>query len=113
MPHTEPSCAEFTTEITPTAWMQIAYLPHSTYCDLVERLLALAKLASQGRHPVPLPIRGEVVETSMSFVMGDMVVLYEADFRARVIRLREVARRLPTAPLKSYREVAGDRAAAG
>lgn len=113
MPHTEDSPSPFTSEITPTAWGQISHLPRETYRALQERLQTLANMATTGRHPVPMPVRGAEVETSLSFVMDDLAVLYEVDFQARVIRLMEVARRLPMDPLKAQREAASPQASAG
>jgi hypothetical protein len=94
---TENNLALFTSEIAPTAWKQISYLPQDMYLALQARLRTLANLATLGRHPVPAPIRGADLEASLSFLLGDFAALYEVDFQARVIRLLEIARRLPTA----------------
>ena len=98
MPHTENSRSPFTTAIAPIAWMQIALLPQDTYAALMQRLHSLVNLATSGRHPIPVQMKGADVETSLSFVVDDLAALYEADFQARVIRLQEVARRLPMNP---------------
>lgn len=91
--------ALFTSEIAPTAWRQISRLPQDMYLALMARLRTLANLATVGRHPVPAPIRGANLETSLSFFLGDFAALYEVDFQGRVIRLLEIARRLPTDPI--------------
>jgi hypothetical protein len=93
---TENQLALFTSEIAPTAWKQISRLPQDMYLALLARLRTLASLATVGRHPVPAPIRGADLETSLSFLLGDFAALYEVDFQGRVIRLLEIARRLPT-----------------
>ena len=102
MPYTEDSSALFCREITPNASMQIAHLPQEVFVALLARLRTLASLASTGRHPVPVPLSGAGVETSLSFMVGDFAALYEADFRERVIRLLEVTRRLPTDPITAH-----------
>jgi mRNA-degrading endonuclease RelE of RelBE toxin-antitoxin system len=91
--------ALFTSEIAPTAWKQISRLPQDMYLALLARLRTLASLATVGRHPVPAPIRGANLETALSFLLGDFAALYEVDFQRRVIRLLEIARRLPTDPI--------------
>lgn len=91
--------AVFTREIAPTARRQISHLPQEMSLALTARLRTLANLATVGRHPVPAPIRGADLETSLSFFLGDFAALYEVDFQSRVIRLLEIARRLPTDPL--------------
>jgi mRNA-degrading endonuclease RelE of RelBE toxin-antitoxin system len=96
---TENNLALFTSEIAPTAWKQISRLSQDMYLALQARLRTLANLATVGRHPVPAPIRGAGLETSLSFLLGDFAALYEVDFQARVIRLLEIAKRLPTDPL--------------
>jgi len=113
MPHTQDSLSPFTSQITPTAWGQIAQLPQEKYLALEERLRALANMATTGQHPVPVPSRGVEVECSLSFVVGDLAALYEVDFQARVIRLLEVARRLPMEPPKAQGGATDTRASAG
>jgi hypothetical protein len=113
VPHPEDSPAPFISEITPKAWGQIAHLPRETYLALQERLVALANMATAGRHPVPVPARGAEVETSLSFVMGELVALYEVDFQARVMRLLEVARRLSIGPRKAQGEATDTWASVG
>jgi hypothetical protein len=113
MPHTENSHAPFTSEIAPTAWSQLAHLPQETYLALMSRLRTLANMATMGRHPVPVPTSGAEVETSLSFVVGDLAALYEADFQARVIRLLELARRLPADPIRAPGEMPDNRASVG
>lgn len=109
---TENQLALFTSEIAPTAWKQISHLPQDMYLALLARLRLLASLATVGRHPVPAPIRGADLETSLSFLLGDFAALYEVDFQGRVIRLLEIARRLPTDPLTVPMEKTDHRASA-
>jgi hypothetical protein len=104
--------ALFTSEIAPTAWEQISRLPQDMYLALLARLRTLASLATVGRHPVPAPIRGADLETSLSFLLGDFAALYEVDFQGRVIRLLEIARRLPTDPYTVPTEKTDHRASA-
>ncbi len=96
MAQTESSFLPFTVEIMPTAWKQIAHLSQDMYRVLRERLRVMADLASAGWHPSTLPIRTEQVQSSLSFMVGNFAALYEVDPRSRLIRLLEVARRLPT-----------------
>ncbi|HEX8698499.1 MAG TPA: hypothetical protein VF815_06670, partial [Myxococcaceae bacterium] len=86
----------FTVEILPTAWKQIAYLSQDMYRQLRERLCMLADMASAGWHPSALPIHVGQVHSSLSVMVGDFAALYEVDPHTRLIRLLEVARRLPT-----------------
>jgi mRNA-degrading endonuclease RelE of RelBE toxin-antitoxin system len=108
MARTESSLQSFTVEIMPTAWKQIAHLSQDVYRMLRERLRMLADLASAGWHPSAMPIHTGQVRSSLSFMMGDYAALYEVDLHSRLIRLLEVARRLPTETLRlSTEQVAG------
>jgi mRNA-degrading endonuclease RelE of RelBE toxin-antitoxin system len=102
MAQTESSFQPFTVEIMPTAWKQIAHLSQDMYRVLRERLRTLADLASAGWHPWQVPIHTTHVQASLSFMMGEFAALYEADTRSRVIRLLEVARRLPTEGARTH-----------
>jgi hypothetical protein len=42
MPYTENSLSLFTSDIAPTAWLQIAHLAQETYLALLSRLRTLA-----------------------------------------------------------------------
>jgi mRNA-degrading endonuclease RelE of RelBE toxin-antitoxin system len=103
----ESSLRPFTVEISPTAWKQIAHLSQDMYRVLRERLRTLADLASVGCHPVHISTGKARVQATMSFMVGDFAALYEADPHSRIIRLLEVARRLPTSARKARREFAG------
>lgn len=103
MPSTEDSLSLFSSEIAPTAGQQFAHLPQETYRALLTHVRTLANLASLGWHPAPVPISGAGLKTSLSFRVGEVVALYEVDFQARVVRLLEVTRRLPTEPLTDQR----------
>src|SRR5687768_4780799 len=96
MAQTESSLQPFTVEIMPTAWKQIAYLSQDMYRMLRDRLKMLAELATAGWHPSALPIHTGRVQGSLSFVVGNFAALYDVDPHSRLIRLLEVARRLPT-----------------
>jgi hypothetical protein len=96
MAQTETYLPPFTVEIMPTAWKQIAHLSQEMYRVLRERLQLLADLASAGWHPTLLPIHTAQVQGSLSFMVGNFAALYEADPHSRIIRLIELARRLPT-----------------
>jgi mRNA-degrading endonuclease RelE of RelBE toxin-antitoxin system len=108
MARTESTLQQFTVEIMPTAWKQIAHLSQDMYRMLRERLKMLADLASAGWHPSAVPIHTGQVQSSLSFVVGNFAALYDVDPHSRLIRLLEVARRLPTeAPKFSTEQVAG------
>jgi mRNA-degrading endonuclease RelE of RelBE toxin-antitoxin system len=108
MAQTEITLQPFTVEILPTAWKQIAYLSQDMYRMLRERLRMLAELASAGWHPSALPIHTGQVQSALSFMVGNFAALYEVDPHSRLIRLLEVARRLPTeAPKFSIEQVTG------
>jgi len=108
MAQTESSLQPYTVEIMPTAWKQIAHLSQDMYRVLRERLKMVAELASTGWHPSAMPIHTGQVQSSLSFMVGNFAALYDVDPHLRLIRLLEVARRLPTeAPRFNIEQVVG------
>jgi mRNA-degrading endonuclease RelE of RelBE toxin-antitoxin system len=94
-PFSSPSYA---VEVAPSAWRQLGHLSHQDYGVLQQRLTALATLASEGRLPDPRFIADAGVDTALSLIVGDFVLLYQVDPARAAIRLTEVTLRLTTIP---------------
>jgi len=86
----------YTIDISPAAWRQLASFPRETYLVVQERLRALAVLATEGRLPVPHSAQGGGKAASATFIVGDFAARYEADARARAVRLVAVENRMRT-----------------
>jgi mRNA-degrading endonuclease RelE of RelBE toxin-antitoxin system len=92
LPYSSPS--PYSVEVAPAAWKQLAHLTTDDYGVLQQRLTALSVLASEGRLPDPRALKDMGVETTLSFPVGDFVLLYQVDRTRAAIRLTEVALRL-------------------
>ncbi|WP_163994436.1 type II toxin-antitoxin system RelE family toxin [Pyxidicoccus caerfyrddinensis] len=95
-PHSLSS--SYAVEVAPSAWRQLGHLSHQDYGVLQQRLTALATLASEGRLPDPRVIAEAGVDTALSLIVGDFVLLYQVDSARAAIRLTEVTLRLTTIP---------------
>lgn len=87
----------YTVEISPPAWNQLAHLTLETYRRIRDELDAVASALGQGHGPALAPrvTPGGHEPSRLSVVVDEVIALYDVDHERRIVRLLEVARRLP------------------
>lgn len=87
------SLSQYTVEVSPTAWRQMAHLPLETYQRIREELDAVAA-RMRPETPAPLPQRYVRPVETRSIQVENHIALYEVDPARRRLTLREIARRV-------------------